>query len=224
MAGECVKACRRPGVAALAASFLLLAVGAAAAASSYDYLDGDAGQPWEVCAECHGMDGVSWSDRFPNIAAQNPAYLLTEMRHFRDGARTNDDHQMAAVLSDLSPDLMAKIAAWYAAQPPAAPAPPDLSPQQRAWADDMVHHGKGVLHGCDSCHDARTWHGVAMPRLDGERAGYLARQLRNFRDGARTDDPHGLMRRIAAQLTPEQIDVVARYLASRARLPSLAQR
>jgi len=196
----------------------------AAAAQRYDYLDGTAGQPWEVCAECHGMDGVSWSDRFPNIAAQNQAYLLAEMRHFRDGARTNDDHQMAAVLSELSPATMAAIAAWYSAQPPAPPSSADLSPAQRAWAEQLVHQGSGAFHGCDGCHDKQTLHGIAMPHIYGERAGYLARQLRDFGDGTRADDPHGMMRQVMRLLRPEQIDVLASYLASLPRTQSSARR
>lgn len=207
-----------------AAAFMLVATAALAGSTGYNYLDGTTEQPWEVCAECHGMDGISWSDRFPNMAAQNKAYLLSEMRHFRDGARTNDDHQMAAVLSDLSPSAMTSIAAWYAAQPPAPPVAPDLSPQQRAWAQRMVRQGSGVLHGCDSCHGEREYHGIPMPRINGERAGYLARQLRDFRDGLRADDPHGLMRRVVRMLAPDQIDVLARYLAGLPRDEPLAKR
>ncbi len=185
-----------------------------AASPRYDYLDGTPAQPWEVCAECHGMDGVSWADRFPNIAGQNKDYLLAEMRNFRDGARTNDDHQMWAVLSNMSPAEMDAAAAWYADQPPAPPAAADLSPSQRAWARQMVQQGSGTLHGCDACHDKTEYRGIAMPHIDGERPGYLARQLRDFLDGGRADDPYGLMRRVVRLLPPDQIDVLARYIGS----------
>jgi cytochrome c553 len=185
-----------------------------AGTTNYSYLDGAPGQPWEVCAECHGMDGVSWSDRFPNMAAQNAAYLLAEMRHFRDGARANDDHQMGAILSAMTHAQMKAAAAWYAAQPAAPPVAADLSMQQRAWAQRMVQHGLGTLHGCDACHDKNEYSGIAMPRIDGERPGYLARELRDFADGARGDDPHALMRRVVRMLKPGQIDVLAAYLAS----------
>lgn len=198
-------------------ALLLLAVSTStsrAASPQYDYLDGTPAQPWEVCGECHGMDGVSWSDRFPNMAAQDKAYMLAEMHNFRDGTRSNDDHQMTAVLSGMSAAEMAAAAAWYAAQPPAPPVAADLSPRQRAWAQQMVQHGSGTLHGCDSCHARNEYRGIAMPRIDGERPGYLARQLRDFLDGGRADDPHGLMRRVVRLLKPEQVDVLARYLGS----------
>jgi cytochrome c553 len=213
-----------PLCAAVFMSIATAAVAGSTGSTNYDYLDGTTQQPWEVCAECHGMDGISWSDRFPNIAGQNKAYLLEEMGHFLDGTRTNDDHQMAAVLSELSPATMQAIAAWYAAQPPAPPASADLTPQQRAWAEGMVRHGSGVLHGCDSCHGAADYHGIAMPCLDGERAGYLARQLRDFRDDQRADDPGSLMRRVVKQLQPGEIDVLARYLAGLPRNEQAARR
>jgi cytochrome c553 len=193
---------------------ILSAAAGVAATAQYNYLDGDSGQPWEACAECHGVDGISWSDRFPNMAAQNKAYMLAEMRHFRDGVRTNDDHQMFAVLSEMTPAQMDAAAAWYAAQPPAPPVPADLAPAQRAWAKHLVQHGLGALHGCDACHDRNDYRGIAMPRIDGERAGYLARELRDFSDGGRADDPHALMRRVVRVLKPDQIDVLAAYLAS----------
>jgi cytochrome c553 len=136
------------------------------------------------------------------------------MRNFRDHSRDNDDHQMTAVLSNLSPSTMAEIADWYATQPPAPPAAADLSPKQRAWAEQVVRQGKGVMRGCDYCHGKTELRGVVMPRIDGERAGYLARQLRDFRDGRRADDPRELMRKVAKTLEPDQIDVLAAYLAS----------
>ena len=72
------------------ASLLAVAAPSALAASArYDYLDGTPAEPWEVCGECHGMDGVSWSDRFPNMAAQDKDYLLMELRNFRDDKRSN---------------------------------------------------------------------------------------------------------------------------------------
>jgi cytochrome c553 len=214
-------------LALCAAVFLSLATAAFAGstgATNYDYLNGTTHEPWEVCAECHGMDGLSWSDRFPNIASQNKTYLLMEMRHFRDGVRTNDDHQMAAVLSELSPATMQAIAAWYAAQPPPPPASPDLTPAEQTWAEGMVRHGRGVLHGCDSCHRAADHHGIPMPRIDGERPGYLARQLRDFRDGQRADDPKGMMRRVVQQLAPGEIDVLARYLGGLPRREQTTRR
>ena len=40
-----------------------------------------------VCANCHGEGGNSVLPSVPNLAGQNPAYLLEQVRQFADGRR-----------------------------------------------------------------------------------------------------------------------------------------
>ena len=40
-----------------------------------------------VCANCHGEGGNSVKPDIPNLAGQNPAYLLEQVRQFADGRR-----------------------------------------------------------------------------------------------------------------------------------------
>lgn len=40
-----------------------------------------------VCANCHGDGGNSTKPSVPNLAGQNPAYLLEQVRQFADGRR-----------------------------------------------------------------------------------------------------------------------------------------
>jgi hypothetical protein len=65
-------------------------------------------QPWEICGECHGLDGVSPAARFPSLAGQRPAYIVKQVRDFRDGRRANDGDQMAANASDIGEADIAK--------------------------------------------------------------------------------------------------------------------
>ncbi|MDP3440591.1 MAG: c-type cytochrome, partial [Azonexus sp.] len=37
------------------------------------------------CANCHGEDGVSKTPEVPNLAGQNPGYLLEQIRKFAAG-------------------------------------------------------------------------------------------------------------------------------------------
>ena len=60
-----------------------------------------------VCAACHGTNGVSVSDTIPNLAAQ--------LKALKDGTRKNP--VMNAIASQLSPEDMANVAAYFAAQP-----------------------------------------------------------------------------------------------------------
>ncbi len=41
----------------------------------------------EQCSECHGANGVSPIDRYPNVAGQKKGYLQTEMLAFKSGSR-----------------------------------------------------------------------------------------------------------------------------------------
>src|SRR5438034_11685201 len=68
-----------------------------------------------VCAACHGADGVSVSDTIPNLAAQRAGYLEAQLKALKDGTRKNPI--MNAIAAQLSPEDMANVAAYFAAQP-----------------------------------------------------------------------------------------------------------
>ncbi len=68
-----------------------------------------------VCAACHGANGVSVSDTIPNLAAQRPGYLEAQLKALKEGTRKNPI--MNAIAAQLSPEDMANVAAYFAAQP-----------------------------------------------------------------------------------------------------------
>jgi cytochrome c553 len=51
-----------------------------------------------------------------------------------------------------------------------------------------------------------------FPRLAGQHAQYVEQTLKYFRDGQRANDPNGMMRGVAANLTDKEITAVAQYL------------
>ena len=80
-----------------------------------------------VCAACHGATGVSVGDAIPNLAGQKPAYLEAQLKALKDGTRKNP--VMNAIASQLSPDEIANVAAYFATQSGAtATAKSDLLP------------------------------------------------------------------------------------------------
>jgi cytochrome c553 len=90
------------------AAVLLLAGGGAAAA------DVKAGRAKAaMCQACHGLDGMSKVPDAPNIAGQNAAYLVAQLRAFKSGARKNE--AMTLVASTLSDQEMEDLAAYFAA-------------------------------------------------------------------------------------------------------------
>src|SRR3954469_11682892 len=64
-----------------------------------------------VCAACHGANGVSVSDAIPNLAAQRAGYLEAQLKALKEGTRKNP--VMNAIATQLSPDDMANVAAFF---------------------------------------------------------------------------------------------------------------
>ncbi|NOR39859.1 MAG: c-type cytochrome [Gammaproteobacteria bacterium] len=75
-----------------------------------------------------------------------------------------------------------------------------------------VAAGKGKAASCAGCHGATGVSNNPMwPNLAGQQAGYLAKQLRAFRDGSRSDPMMGPM---AKPLSDADIDNLAAYYSS----------
>ena len=68
-------------------------------------------QKSEMCAGCHGADGISISSIIPNLAGQKEEYMLNSLLAFKSGERKNGI--MSSVVTTIS-DLDAEdIAAYY---------------------------------------------------------------------------------------------------------------
>ena len=65
-----------------------------------------------TCNACHGANGISAVPTYPNLAGQKEAYLVKQMKAFKDGTRK--DPTMNAMAKPLSDADMANIAAHYA--------------------------------------------------------------------------------------------------------------
>lgn len=65
-----------------------------------------------ACAGCHGANGISAVPTYPNLAGQKEAYLVKQMKAFRDGSRT--DPTMNAMAKPLSDADIDNLSAFYA--------------------------------------------------------------------------------------------------------------
>ena len=63
------------------------------------------------CAGCHGAAGISKNPMWPNLAGQQPGYLVKQLKAFRDGSRI--DPMMQPMAKPLSDEDIANLAAWY---------------------------------------------------------------------------------------------------------------
>jgi cytochrome c553 len=64
------------------------------------------------CGGCHGANGISAVPTYPNLAGQKEAYLIKQMKAFKD--KTRKDPTMNAMAAPLSDADMANISAYYA--------------------------------------------------------------------------------------------------------------
>jgi cytochrome c553 len=211
----------------LAGAGLLLLGVAIGARRGYgaDMVDMTGVQPWDLCGECHGLDGAGNRIKFPRIAGQKQSYVIGELLDFRAGRRRNDDGQMQEATHELTEADIPRVADWFAHQTPPWPkltieAKPDL-----ARARQLAISGAVGIPACLSCHSAASLgmldEPFDAPRIAGQRDYYIAKELKDYRDGRRTNDPKRLMRKIAKRLTDTEIVSLAIFLSQNPGLDDL---
>ena len=114
--------------------------------------------------------------------------------------------------------VAAASVSWTCAADFSRPQPPwqqALSAGSDAAASEIVANGKGAAIACAGCHGAEGLPaaGVPFPRLAGLPPEYLAKQLFDYRGGARPDD---VMAPIARALGDAEIGSLARFFGSKA--------
>jgi len=63
------------------------------------------------CAACHGAEGISPTDIWPNLAGQKAGYIAKQLKAFKDGSRA--DPMMSPLAAPLTDDDIANLAAYY---------------------------------------------------------------------------------------------------------------
>jgi cytochrome c553 len=167
-----------------------------------------------VCSTCHGPRGVSTSPEFPVLAAQQKEYIVNQLHAFRAKSRAEKDAHdfmwgMAGLLDDR---LISEIAIYYSSQPPAR-GRPDADAAQIARGRQLFDQGSSDrgIPACASCH-GETGTGMGIyPRLAGQHAKYVAKQLTYIQSLVRSAP---VMHGIVKDLTPSEIQAVAAYAQS----------
>jgi cytochrome c553 len=171
----------------------------------------------QVCAACHAADGNSTAAANPKIAGQISEYLHKQLVDFKGhgGAKpVRENPVMNGMVANLSEADMKNLAAYFAGQKlkPALATDKELAALgQKIWRGGIA---ASAVPACAGCHGP-DGAGVPSqyPRLSGQFAEYIAAQLKAFRDGARANDPNGMMRGVAARLTEREIQAVSQYAA-----------
>lgn len=167
------------------------------------------GGPWpqtqDTCTSCHGAGGQPGNGQYAALAGQSSAYIQTQLHAFATGRRQSS--QMGPLAASLSETQVLALAEYFARQPPRITEATERS-------DALAQRGKTVVstHGCIACHGNNLSGGSIGPRIAGQGEGYLRDQLESFRQGQRKD-PNQAMNAIASQLSDDEIQATAHYLA-----------
>jgi len=168
----------------------------------------------QACSLCHGVRGVSLSPNFPNLAAQQPAYLVAQLTEFRSHSRQDPAgyEYMWGIARKLTDDQIAGIAAYYAAQPPAhqrvEAGAARIDEGRRLFTQGAPDRG---IPACSSCHGDQGQGQATFPRIAGQHGDYITKQLLVFkRTDQRPDGP--AMQAVAHQLAPDDIANAAAFL------------
>ncbi len=153
------------------------------------------------CANCHGQSGVSAIPDVPNLAAQNPEYLLAQIDAFVTGKRKNEF--MEGMMGALTDKERAELVLYYASRP----TPPGISEDGALVASGR----KAFTRLCVRCHGARAHGSETRPRLAGQQPEYLRLSLKRYltMSGERFYPP---MTAEVMKLGENRIDAVVHYL------------
>jgi cytochrome c553 len=167
----------------------------------------------ETCSACHGLNGRSVAPTFPNLAAQTAPYIELQLHAFKDQTRADPDAQayMWGMASQLNDASITGLAAYFSKQSAAA---------GKSGNGALIAQGKQIfmegvpgrqIPACATCHGAQAQGNGPFPRLAGQHAPYLLKQLLVIQSVLRTAP---VMHGVIKDLTRDQMQAVVAYLES----------
>lgn len=167
-----------------------------------------------VCQSCHGQGGAApIMGNYPKLAGLGEAYLYRQLANIKNGTRAVAE--MTGLLNNLSDQDLQDLAAYFNQQGmPTGQADPALVAQGEA-----IYRGGNMASGvpaCAGCHNpqGKGNEPAGYPRLGGQNAEYVVKQLEAFRVGSRSGTANAqVMADVAAKLTDAEIEAVASYVS-----------
>ena len=159
----------------------------------------------EICAGCHGENGISQMEGVPSLAGQPDQFIQWQLVFFRAGTRKNE--QMQAIVEQLDNTDIRNLGAYFASLAPPK-APPDKDP-------DLSKKGAQAAAGrrCANCHTDSFAGKEAVARIADQREEYLLKALHDYKSSARSGGGMAAMADVAYPLSEEEIAALAHYLA-----------
>lgn len=154
-----------------------------------------------VCAECHGVDGISRKPGVPHIDGQPMDVISAMLETFRTGDRSSAVAAHRTPVGEVQ-DVAAHFSQQKAQRPPQSAAPA------------LLARGNEIYEArCDACHlDAGRQSDKNAPLLAGQDQAYLASQMRAFQRGERKFP--FMMDEAYRNLTDHDFEAVASFYAT----------
>jgi cytochrome c553 len=168
----------------------------------------------QVCSNCHGLTGNATSPNFPNLAGQVETYFISQLNSFKRHGRQDPAgfEYMWGLSRSLTDEQIKGLAAYFAAQKPARQ-PIEGAAAQMVAGKAIFESGVSTKNvpACSSCHGAEGQGNPPFPRIAGQHADYLVKQLIVFQ---RTEErpEASIMKNVAHELTRQDIEDVAAYV------------
>jgi cytochrome c553 len=166
-----------------------------------------------TCNNCHGPNGVSADEAFPNLVGQSVAAIYKQLEDFKSGKR--DAAVMGVYVSPLSEQDMLDLATHFASLPNSFAGAVSRSDFADAVARHLIEVGNPLrgMAPCSACHGP-LGHTLGAPDLRGQQRAYLEQQMQAFTAGNRRNDIGEQMRSVARQLTGQEIAMLAAYYSN----------
>jgi len=158
----------------------------------------------QLCAACHGENGVPQEKTTPIIWGQTLGYQYLQLRDYKNGDRKNE--QMSPVVEMLERQDLLALAEYFSKKPWPRNAAPPVAPEvagRAARANTAV--------GCTGCHQGQYQGEGTQPRLAGQNKDYMNKTMFEIRTGERANNPG--MTTLMKATSPEEIQALAEYLA-----------
>ncbi len=202
--------------------WLLLAVGAAPMAMAKGSAEAGAAKA-ATCQACHGPNGNSVNPVWPNLASQNAAYIVGQLKLFKANTRINSQGVMMGMAQSLNDQEMEDVATYFSVQTLTG-----LEADPSYWqAGRTLYRAGDAARGipaCMACHGP-SGHGnpaAGYPALRSQHSQYVVKQLNDYASGKRystnekgesAGGPNAaIMTTIAQRLSPEDMRNLASYV------------
>jgi cytochrome c553 len=147
-----------------------------------------------MCGSCHGARGVSHDPLVPNLAGQEPTYLVNAIQAYRDRERSHED-----MVADKTDQEIEDIAAFYSVQAAGSLA-------------DTGEEIESIVAKCNRCHSQVPGETtLVLPTLNGQKREYLLRVMKEYRDAERGSS---MMHKMSSGYSDELLEQLADWYAA----------